>query len=74
MPLIALLEERELAVAVDLVVRVAAAVMPQLRVVLVLEIEWQQVHEPAEPVAQGLVAVQEGLAVVLVELPEEVLQ
>ena len=48
--------------------------MPQLRVVLVLEIEWQQVHEPAEPVAQGLVAVQEGLAVVLVELPEEVLQ
>ena len=71
MPLIALLEERELAVAVDLVVRVAAAVMPQLRVVLVLEIEWQQVHEPAEPVAQGLV---EGLAVVLVELPEEVLQ
>jgi len=73
MPLIALLEEREeeRELAVDLVVQVAAAVMPQLRVVLVLEIEWQQVHEPAEPVAQGLV---EGLAVVLVELPEEVLQ
>ena len=50
-------EERELAVEADPVALAVGATMLQLRVVLLLEIEWLWAHEEAEPVVRELLEV-----------------
>ena len=50
-------EERELAVEADPVALAVGATMLQLRVFLLLEIEWLWAHEEAEPVVRELLEV-----------------